>query len=114
MSVTLARATLALAVGIAAFAVVAGCESYPFGSSDPRPTCTPSREPGLAVTVLDSLTGAPPLESATIVVVDGAYVDTLDGYAPGWPAYGAWERRGTYDLYVTAPGYLEWTRAGMR
>lgn len=91
------------------FVALLGCESDDT-TTTLRPLCPPNW--GLSVTVLDSLTGAPLFENVTVVATDGAYVDTLADYAPGLKI-GAWNREGVYDLHVSAPGYLEWTRASI-
>ena len=46
---------------------------------------------------------------SALIVRDGMYVDSST------VAYGAArERAGTYDVVVRAPGYREWSRAGVR
>lgn len=84
-------------------------------------TCTADFRFGLAVTVVDSLTDAPP-SSALLIVRDGAFADTLGPATPqpvvlnGSPVlilFTAGEREGTYDLTVRATGYRDWTRVGV-
>lgn len=81
-------------------------------------TCLTVYQPGFIVTITDSLSGEPRSEIATAIVTDGAFVDTLVPYlfsASGEVAKaGAYERPGTYDLLVTAPGYLEYRRTGLQ
>lgn len=81
--------------------------------------CLAVYQPGFVVTIIDSLAGEPRSDIATAIVTDGAVVDTLRPY--GFDTYGrevskagAYERAGTYDLRITAPGYLEWARTAMR
>ncbi len=81
--------------------------------------CTDEVVPGLVVTILDAQTGEPRSGIATAVAIDGAYVDTLvphggDGFGREFSKSGAYERPGTYDLRVTAPDYLEWSRKAIR
>ena len=96
-----------------AFAALAGCERASLPS-----TCTlPVVLFGLHVTVVDSLTNTSP-SSAILIARSGAYVDSVGPQARnelGWLGLSAaMERSGTYDLTVRAPGYREWTRAGVR
>ena len=46
-------------------------------------------------------------------VVDGPYEEVQDGYTPAGFAF-AFERAGTYDIEVTARGYVPWKRTGVR
>jgi hypothetical protein len=104
---------------LCACAVALGaCES----PSSPRPlACTPNILFGLQVTVIDSITSAPP-SSATLIARSAAYVDSVGPQAPLSPVVdgvvlvlsAASERSGTYDLTVRAPGYRDWTRTGVR
>jgi hypothetical protein len=65
------------------------------------------------VMAVDARTGQPlskeHLWRSALVVRDGEYVDSST------VAYGAaWERAGTFDVVVRAPGYREWRREGVR
>ena len=83
--------------------------------------CTADYRFGLTVTVVDSVTSAPPA-SAVLLARSGAFVDSV---GPATPVVGslngppvlvlsaAGERPGTYDLTVRAPGYRDWTRTGV-
>ena len=84
--------------------------------------CTDVLVYGLNVTVVDSLTNAPP-SSATLIAQSGTYVDSVGPQTPfivGQQGQqqllvsAAGERPGTYDLTVRSPGYLAWTRAGVQ
>lgn len=84
--------------------------------------CTADFRYGLNVTVVDSVTNAPPA-SALLVARTGTVVDSVGPVAPqplvlnGPPTLqlaAAGERPGTYDLTVRAPGYREWTRTGVK
>jgi hypothetical protein len=71
------------------------------------------------VTVVDSTTGGPPSSRPTLIITEGAYADTAFGTAPGqmspFPVIpAAPERPGTYSLTVTAAGYRQWTRDGVK
>ncbi|HWN68495.1 MAG TPA: hypothetical protein VNM90_12735, partial [Haliangium sp.] len=62
--------------------------------------------PGLVVTVSDATTGMH-LEQATVIVVDGEYVEEVD---PSFVYQGqysaAYERAGVYDIEVSSEGYV--------
>ena len=85
---------------------------------DDEVVCPPVVVPALVVTITDSLTGAPRSAIATAIAIDGAYVDTLLPYAldalgTELSKAGADGRPGTYEVRVTAPGYLDWTRTSI-
>lgn len=65
------------------------------------------------VKAVDARTGRPlPRElqwRSVLIVRDGEYADTT---SVAWG--GAWDRAGTFDVVVRAPGYEEWTRGGVR
>jgi hypothetical protein len=82
--------------------------------------CTADLRFGLIVTVVDSLTNAPPA-SATLIARTAAAVDSVGPHSPLPTGQGAVlvlsaapERPGTYDLTVRAAGYRDWTRTGVR
>lgn len=70
------------------------------------------------VNVTDARNGGPPSTQPTLVVKDGAFADTAVGPSPGTVTRvfvaAAVERPGTYDVTVTAPGYLTWTKSGVQ
>lgn len=71
------------------------------------------RRASVHVTALDARTGQPLSKElqwrSALIVRDGMYIDSST------VAYGAArERAGTYDVIVRAPGYIEWTRKGVR
>ena len=81
--------------------------------------CTEEFRYGLAVYVNDSLTNTPIASGASLVARDGTYKDSvafpsarpdLDPYALN----SAGERAGTYQLTVTRPGYLPWSKNNVR
>ena len=83
--------------------------------------CTDDFRYGLNVTVVDSVTNAPPA-SAVLIARSGAFVDSVGPRAPmqfvqnGPPVLllsSAGERAGTYDLTIRSPGYRDWTRTGV-
>ena len=88
------------------------------GCIGPFAPCSNVGNPAVLVTVVDSTTGGPPTSRPMLIIVDGSFTATAFGPAPGdrpvsvIPA--AAERPGTYSLTVTADGYREWTRAGVR
>ena len=91
-----------------ALAAIGGC-----GVFEPR-VCTLQIEPGIRVTIIDSVSGEPRAADAVALARDGAFVDTLG------PAVfegnvmisrqGADERPGFYEVVVRAPGYAEWVQ----
>jgi hypothetical protein len=96
--------------------LLAGCDPV---TSDFN--CTADFRFGLNVTVVDSVTNAPPA-SAVLIARTGAVVDSVGPATPqqlvlnGPPVLllgAAGERPGTYDLTVRAPGYRDWTRNGV-
>jgi hypothetical protein len=83
--------------------------------------CTAELVHGLAVTVVDSLTGEPPA-SALLIAREGSFIDSVGPRSPYQPGIdeppvlvltAAAERPGTYDLSVRAQGYRDWTRASV-
>ena len=79
--------------------------------------CTQEIRPGLVVEVRDAVTKAPAAAGAVGMIRDGAYEEMLlveaGAQVPPQEAlrlYGAYERRGTYDLLVEKPGYQAWAR----
>lgn len=81
--------------------------------------CTASVEPGLIITVQDSIDGSPQADGAAGVAVDGAFVDSLrpGSYDMNFVLLGfraADERPGRYTVRVEKPGYLVWEQAGVR
>src|SRR5918999_787750 len=92
---------------LAAAVLIAGCNNLFTGA------CTADFRHGIVVEVRDAVTGATAAEGARLVVRDGNYVETVDG--PPAPSLtflqAAGERPGRYDLTVSKPGYVDWTRA---
>ncbi len=66
--------------------------------------CTTNYAFGVSATVRDTRTGAP-VSNATLVLVDGAYRETMMTFGVPGSYAGAGEREGTYILTVTAQGY---------
>jgi len=97
----LPRTALLLAAGLGACAAPHGAE----------PRCTEEYRPGLLVHVRDAATRWPLASTATAIARDGTFVDTLhhaDFAATGVviTLAGAYERPGTYAVWVEHPGYL--------
>lgn len=77
--------------------------------------CTEEARPALSVTVVDSLQGAAVFTDLVVKARDGEYVDsvfheTYPTAANSWPVALAYERAGTYQVTVTADGYVPWVR----
>jgi hypothetical protein len=93
-----------------------GCSGPPGSTS---PVCTMEYRYGLSVHVKDSLTGAAIASGASLVVRDGAFKDSVShpGGRPelnAFPLVTAGERAGTYQISVSKPGYLPWSRSNVR
>ena len=88
------------------------CEEIGWGRD-----CTTHLEPGITVTITDSLSGEPRAADAVALARDGAFVDTLGpAVSQGGvliSRHGAWERRGIYEVTVRAGGYRDWVRSGV-
>jgi hypothetical protein len=82
-----------------------------------RPTCTAVAVPGIRVVITDSVSGEPRAMEAVAVAREGAFVDTLDPAVSQGNVLisrqGAYERPGTYEVVVRAPGYLDWARTNV-
>jgi hypothetical protein len=95
--------------GLPLLAVLGGCNGI---------TCTDRPFPALTVAPVDSATGAPVDVHIEVIATDGSFADTArtlysepDHLRRAWLAY---ERPGTYDVTVTAEGYVPWERSGVR
>ncbi len=101
---------LRAALAAAALALAAGaCKS------DTPTFCTESAPPAVTVTALDSVTGAMINAGTSLIIRDGAFVDSVVG-APGplqTIAAGV-ERPGRYQVTVRRPGYAVWRRENVR
>ena len=91
--------------------LVMGCAKSPV-------FCTAEFRLGIVVTVVDSITGAPP-EEATLIASSRDFVDSIGpvhasqgvaGQPPTLAIGAAGERSGTYRLILRSPGYHDWTR----
>ncbi|CAN5658275.1 hypothetical protein BH23GEM11_BH23GEM11_18930 [soil metagenome] len=104
MSVRKARfPLLALVVGMT------GCDIV---DSD----CTLALSPGLAVQVVDSISGEPvPVASGAVAATDGDYTESAEGDGPAslWAIFLE-GRPGTYRVTVAAPEYAPWMQEGVR
>ena len=90
-----------------------GCSGSPSG------VCTLEFRYGLSVYVTDSLTGTATASGASLVVRDGPFKDSVS-HPSGRPEFDAsplltaGERAGTYQISVSKPGYLPWSRSNVR
>ncbi len=66
--------------------------------------------PGIVATTADKGTGTPLNTVAVLVARDGSYVDSAVVEERGV----AWERPGTYEVHIRAPGYRDWIKPGVR
>jgi len=88
---------------------LAGCSKQP---PEEQVMCTMEARPALAVVVLDSATGAGLAQVAVAVAREGVFADTLHGTDS--IVSGVHERAGTYRVELSAPGYLDWSRDGVK
>jgi len=88
----------------ASLLLVAACSNL---TGYDKRVCTAEARAGINVTVVDDATGAA-ITSASGVVREGTFVEQLQSF--GGQLSGAYEREGTYDVSVTAPGYQTWLR----
>ncbi len=73
-------------------------------STTPVP-CPPIVFPGIVVMVVDNQTNENISNAATVTVTEGSYTEVLSNQ--GTSHSGALERPGTYNILVTAPGYVD-------
>jgi len=95
---------------------MSGCDILDSSSRDV--ICTDNFVVGIAVTVQDSLTGAPAASGAMLIAREGAYADTAvvppNAPNPDSRVLGAaGERPGTYTVTVSKNGYRTWERTGV-
>ena len=93
-----------LALLVSSLALMAACNNLT--GYDNR-VCTADARAGINVTVVDDATGAA-IGNASGVARDGAYIEQLQAFNGN--IFGAFEREGTYEVSVTAPGYQTWLR----
>lgn len=75
------------------------------GTTAPR-ACTLEARAGINLTVVDSTTGQP-ISNASATAREGAFQETLQP-SPSHELFGLFERKGTYDVVVSAPDYQTW------
>lgn len=95
--------------GVAMSISVVGCKPDLVG-------CTLILENAISLTVIDSLTGAAPASTSTIVATSGTYTET-DTNATANPMDNDYAigfgRSGTFALLVKTPGYADWSASGV-
>lgn len=74
--------------------------------------CDDDFQPGIVMTVVDSISGGPVPGEATATATEGAYLETV-AVPDDTPFTLAENRAGTYDVEVTAPDYRTWMRTGV-
>lgn len=91
---------------------LAGCESSSTGTI----ACPTVALPALVLRVLDRTTGAPVVAGTSATAIDGAWSEAFRGPLPelvtdttAFPFAAAYERPGTYQIEVRAPGYPVFT-----
>jgi hypothetical protein len=94
---------VAIALGIT------GCDVMGVG-------CEPIGEYAVSVQVLDQSTGERVQEPTTLVIRDGAYVDSvrIESWGSRRSISAGREREGTYHVSVRSDGYAEWTQEDVR
>jgi hypothetical protein len=93
---------------VAAIGLISGCD-LPFGTG-----CDSVLLPGLRIDVVDSAssTAIPPAAGARVIARAGAYADTATLQSSRVAL--AYERAGTYTVFVEHPAYRPWSRGGVR
>jgi len=82
--------------------------------------CTTHIQPGIIVTIMDSITAEPRAAQAQGVAQEGSFTDSLRPYGyDGQPLvmvsrHAADERPGTYTVTLRTPGYRDWQASGLR
>ena len=104
----------------AALLVVTGCQSELLTPGPPGRMCTDEARAAVNLRIQDSASGAGIAAGATIVLRDGAFVDSLAISVDrtdlnDWPlsTMNTYERVGRYDITVRRNGYATWTRTGV-
>ena len=112
------RASLAIVALVAPLAMLACQSSPPTPDDNAGPTpdpdqviCTMEARSSISVVVLDAATGDSLDVTPTGTVRDGSFEEALQGF--GRTLSGPFERKGTYDVTVTAPGYASWDTTGV-
>jgi len=90
-----------------ALASLLGCDD---AHSFTPPICTAQFVYGISVDVVDSGSGAPLADSATMTLRDGNYVESATLSPDGLTMNGAGERAGNYTVVVARPRYHNWVR----
>ncbi|MEW7289458.1 carboxypeptidase-like regulatory domain-containing protein [Aquimarina sp. 2304DJ70-9] len=67
--------------------------------------CTQEARPGLEITVKDASDGMFLVEGVEVVITDGDYKETLEGFTGSNTFFGAYERTGTYIVVVSKNNY---------
>jgi len=107
--------SLRLTAALTGLSALVACDNV-FG---PR-ACTMEMRPSVVVYVRDARTDAYIAAGATMILTDGAFVDsvTVPANQSGENARGLWtfdsgERPGVYQVTVRRAGYEEWVRSGV-
>lgn len=112
---------LACIVGyVAVLLTAASCKSEPLNPDPDGVVCTLEARSAVTVRIEDSASGAGIAAGATLVLRDGAFVDSLAVPANrtdlnDFPlsTMNTYERAGQYDITVRRNGYATWTRTGV-
>lgn len=92
---------------VAFLPLLAACPQNPMEDT----VCTMEARSAISVEMRDARTGAALTGPATLVVRDGAFVETAEIPA-GLTGFGAaYERAGVYVVTIRKAGYRDWTRA---
>jgi hypothetical protein len=96
-----------------AWTAIAACSrSTPDVAVIDPPSCTLDARAGLALTVVDSMTGQPITSPSLVIAQAATFADT--GHSFNGPTYYLlFERAGTYDVTVNHSDYHIWHRTGV-
>ena len=98
------RRIAAILVVLAGAGLSAACNTTP---------CSFTAEPGLVVTVVDSISNANITQGSAVVARQGFFVDSVNATGTGTSVPLAYNRGGIYNLTVHHTGYKEWTKTGV-
>lgn len=105
---------------VTALFAVTGCQLESLKPDPPGLICTAEARAAVNLRIQDSASGAGIAAGTTVVLRDGAFVDSLsipadrtDLNDQPLSTMNTYERAGRYDITVRRNGYATWTRSGV-